>query len=491
MAVHAYIRVSSEHSKNSGLSPAAQVTALTEYKALNLPDVEWAKTSYGSMNDGFYLDLAVSAWKKEKGLIANRPAGSLMLKSLQPGDHILFYSVCRGFRNVGDFGSFLNMCAKHDWHCHFVKEGLDMSTPSGRMRAHIYAAMAEYYSSILSARVREAFSINKKKLGPKSKPIKKPAFDRIDSKSIPTREVKPKPKVPGKIWLYGRCSGVDQVESMLGILHQESAVRRYGEKLIAENELLTIHDKYMTDLGISAFKNPFSTRPSGKEVFTQAKSGDHIVALRFDRIFRSVKDMNRTIEDLDRRGITLHLVDDGVRTDRQESRIYMNLLVSISQIESEMKSIRQKEIVRKLREKGLPVNKEVPNGHKIVKRNGQKMVVLDFNEMADLYTTLIYTEEMGMSSSQAALRIRVIRAMRENQKPTFKHDLMSHPENIRPYAKRAIEAFAASAPATALAEVKKMAISQSKMQIPGEYIKCWEQWTAKPSKNKRKITLPF
>lgn len=466
---HAYIRVSSS-GQADGVSPEAQISAAIDYRREYIQNVPWCSDSFASPNKGFFIDLAVSAWNKKTAWIRNRPGGSALMDSLKRGDHVIFYSVDRGFRNVASFGLFLDWCLENGINSHFIKEMLDLSSPSGRLRAHIYAAMAEYYSSILSLRLREAFAIR----GTKKTAIPRQKRTRLWDYSSVNFVEKKKPKVeeckPGRVFLYGRVSDKKQVDSMLGLNFQESRLNKFFDRLKDKNGLLEKYSEPMLDKGVSAFSSTFRDRPLGREIMQEAKKGDHVVALRFDRIFRSVRDMDRTVDEFRERGITLHMIDEKVRTDDKASMLYMNMLVSVAQMESELRSMRQHEVNKKMREKGLPLNQFVPHGTKVVSRLGKKVLIPNFEELVDMYSAYVLVKERGWSTTQSGFYMRALRAHKRNEKSTYKHDL----KNSEIWIHRMFPAFFKvfdGLPETARENIRNESARQLSIELSAESLK--------------------
>jgi putative DNA-invertase from lambdoid prophage Rac len=56
---------------------------------------------------------------------------------------------------------------------------------------------------------------------------------------------------------------------------------------------------------------PVSERPKGGELFAKLAKGDVVIAPKLDRLFRSALDALTVVEDLRKRGISLHLLDLG------------------------------------------------------------------------------------------------------------------------------------------------------------------------------------
>ena len=56
---------------------------------------------------------------------------------------------------------------------------------------------------------------------------------------------------------------------------------------------------------------PVHERPGGGALFVKVKKGDVVIAPKLDRLFRSALDALQVVEDLRKRGVSLHLLDLG------------------------------------------------------------------------------------------------------------------------------------------------------------------------------------
>jgi len=56
---------------------------------------------------------------------------------------------------------------------------------------------------------------------------------------------------------------------------------------------------------------PVHERPKGGPLFAKLRKGDIVIAPKLDRLFRSALDALQVVEDLRKRGVSLHLLDLG------------------------------------------------------------------------------------------------------------------------------------------------------------------------------------
>ena len=100
----------------------------------------------------------------------------------------------------------------------------------------------------------------------------------------------------------------------------------------------------LQDRGVSASK-PLRSRPRGGELLDLVGQGtvSAVVALKLDRIFRNALDALHNIEDWDREGVALHLIDFGgaaVDTHSPAGKFIFTVLAAMAQMERAMISDR-------------------------------------------------------------------------------------------------------------------------------------------------------
>jgi len=374
-----------------------------QYKHCTLPDVQWASVSEPEeYPKGFFCDKGVSAYGTS--VLAKRPAGSEMLRILNKGDHVLCWSVDRMFRNVGDFGTTIDMFRKRGIIAHFVCEGIDLSTASGQLRAAIMAVMAEHFSRMIAFRTKEANAIKAirqgkepKKVGKTVRPIRLDDVS-IESEQVATKVVASYPRKKkvvqvekiSRVWGYIRCSTDGQVESGLGLDAQRQRVSEVCSSMECEDMGI------LADEAISSFKISFFNRPSGQRILKEAQRGDCIVVYRFDRIFRSLTDMLATIAKFRELGITLKLIEEGIQTNSRDSDWYLSLLGTFAELESKIKGQRIAEATQFRKREGL-VYTGALTFFKPATIGGQRRYVLNFGKAVRVRMSHILHHEVGLT----------------------------------------------------------------------------------------------
>ena len=106
------------------------------------------------------------------------------------------------------------------------------------------------------------------------------------------------------VYGYCRVSTQTQVDEGLSLDVQQRQILGYAQ----------IHDlevnSFFIEKGISGSK-PFDERPEGSKLIHQLKSGDVVIAAKLDRVFRSSLDALQVVEQLGKKGVSLHLIDLG------------------------------------------------------------------------------------------------------------------------------------------------------------------------------------
>lgn len=106
--------------------------------------------------------------------------------------------------------------------------------------------------------------------------------------------------------LYIRCSTSEQAASGLGLDDQEQKVIEYAR--FRQLDVVEV----IRDAGVSGSVEMWE-RPGGARLLELIEAGevDHVVGLKLDRCFRDAENALAVANELDRRGIALHIVDMG------------------------------------------------------------------------------------------------------------------------------------------------------------------------------------
>jgi DNA invertase Pin-like site-specific DNA recombinase len=347
MTVRFYTRVSTEEQASSGLGLMAQARACIELAGIaGVKPEDWDTECYGDDSvPGQYTDGGVSAWKKR---LEDRPAGRALLEATKPGDTIIMSRIDRGFRSTIDFCQFIKMCIDKDikFLCHSPR--VNLATANGRAAAQIFAVVAEWESSIKSERIKEGLAT--KRRDSVRLPVGGPELINAPSDYRP-RQKKPREKreaASGRVHIYARCSHQSSVDGN-SIASQMFSLDSHRKRLIDSG--LQMGSEYI-DAAVSALSVPLKSRPSGSRMDAALTSGDHVVFVRVDRAFGTTRDFLETIEDWDKRGITIHFSEDGSSMNDAWGRMLLVVLTHFSEMERRACVERNRDARRSLRSQG-------------------------------------------------------------------------------------------------------------------------------------------
>jgi DNA invertase Pin-like site-specific DNA recombinase len=128
---------------------------------------------------------------------------------------------------------------------------------------------------------------------------------------------------------------------------------------------------------------PIADRPAGGKLFAQLKKGDAIIAPKLDRLFRSALDALQVVEDLKKRGVSLHLLDlGGDVSGNGVSKVFMTIAASFAELEREKISERTRDSKRYLSSQGVFIGGSRPFGYDIVEDGDVKRLVPNEAEQA-------------------------------------------------------------------------------------------------------------
>lgn len=91
-----------------------------------------------------------------------RPAGGALWMRLQPGDHVIFSRLDRGFRSFRDAVDVTEAWIAKGVNIHFIKDSVDTSTIGGQTFLRMMAVFAEFVRANIAERTAEAMRHRKR-----------------------------------------------------------------------------------------------------------------------------------------------------------------------------------------------------------------------------------------------------------------------------------------------------------------------------------------
>lgn len=96
-----------------------------------------------------------------------------------------------------------------------------------------------------------------------------------------------------------------------------------------------------------------ANRPELKSCLSYLREGDTLIITKLDRLARSTFHLTQIANDLSKRDIELHVIDQKIDTSTPTGKLLFNMLASISEFETEIRKERQLEGIEKAKSKGI------------------------------------------------------------------------------------------------------------------------------------------
>ena len=131
---------------------------------------------------------------------------------------------------------------------------------------------------------------------------------------------------------YARVSTADQ-----DLTIQEDALKAAGCETIRSEKL----------------SGATSNRPELKTLLEFLRDGDEFVVTRLDRFARSNRDLQNFVYDLQKRGVTLRVLEQSIDTSTAAGKCFFDMLAAFAEFETGIRKERQAEGIAKAKTKGV------------------------------------------------------------------------------------------------------------------------------------------
>jgi len=184
---------------------------------------------------------------------------------------------------------------------------------------------------------------------------------------------------------YIRCSTHEQADSGLGLEAQAERIRAYAKLKGLE------HVEIITDAAVSGGK-PLTSREGGQRLLAaiHKRRADAVIVLKLDRGFRNATDCLSTVEQWDRSGIALHVVDLGgnaIDTTSAAGRFMLVVLAGAAEMERNLTRERTRSAMAVKKANGqragtVPYGSDLAgDGVTLVPNEFEQMVIHDIKAM--------------------------------------------------------------------------------------------------------------
>lgn len=152
-----------------------------------------------------------------------------------------------------------------------------------------------------------------------------------------------------RTWGYARVSTDEQFGTRLSIDEQRRQIVEHCRK----NGLdLGPNDERLREEAESAYKHRFQERPLGKALDAELREGDYVVIAKIDRAFRNMHDAVRCVEDWQKRGVTVRILDMPGSGNPLFDKLILGVLAWAAEFESWRRGERMADAWRSARKKG-------------------------------------------------------------------------------------------------------------------------------------------
>jgi DNA invertase Pin-like site-specific DNA recombinase len=103
----------------------------------------------------------------------------------------------------------------------------------------------------------------------------------------------------------------------------------------------------------------FEGRPQLQACLGYVREGDVLVITRLDRMGRSLLDLAKTVDALEKKGVRLRVLDQALDTSTSEGRLMLGLLGAFAQFEADIRAERQADGIALAKAKGVRFGRKV------------------------------------------------------------------------------------------------------------------------------------
>ena len=212
---------------------------------------------------------------------------------------------------------------------------------------------------------------------------------------------RPKRRSPNRKLAVGyiRVSTGRQAQEGISLEHQRNVIESYCR--LHGLELREI----VVDAGNSAYKQALDRRSDGKrimEMIDKRRVGA-VVALRLDRLFRSILDAINSVMAWDKAGVALHLVSMGglsVDTSTPMGRMLLTLMAGFAEMESFQKAERARDAWEYKMARGERLGGTPPFGYRL---EGHRPVAVEEEQVA--IDRIVILRQSGLSVAKICKKL--------------------------------------------------------------------------------------
>ena len=143
--------------------------------------------------------------------------------------------------------------------------------------------------------------------------------------------------------------GVNEQELVMGERVGYARVSTTGQKLDVQLDALKGCKRiYQEKVSATSHK-----RPELDKMLSYVREGDVVVITKLDRLGRSVVDLCNIVQDLEKRGVGLEVIDQKIDTRTSVGKLLFNMIAAVAEFELALRHERQMHGIASAKEKGV------------------------------------------------------------------------------------------------------------------------------------------
>jgi len=167
-------------------------------------------------------------------------------------------------------------------------------------------------------------------------------------------------------------------------------VSSIGQSLDVQLDKLKRCDKIFQEKKSGASDN----RDRLKACLEYIREGDTLAITRLDRLARSTLHLCKIADELQRKDVNLHVLDQNINTNDATGRLLFNMLGAVAQFETEIRAERQMDGIQKAKAKGVKFGREKKlteeEQKKLIKKRGKGELIKDLMRDYNLSKASVY-----------------------------------------------------------------------------------------------------
>lgn len=176
---------------------------------------------------------------------------------------------------------------------------------------------------------------------------------------------------------------------------------------------------------------PISEREGGRRLCNLVRDGkvQAIVVAKLDRAWRSSIECLTTVDEWDKHGTELHLLDIGISVNTPPGRLFLSIMAAVAEMERAMISERTSTALRHAQAHGKRVSSQPPYGWEsdaggpVSKKTGLPVKIRPCAKEKAILAEMVRIKGEGMTPAQIAAALNKAGTVQRNGKPWVRQSI--------------------------------------------------------------------